>query len=408
MRQFNLVTIYYDEKWKEQVTIIQTSAEYWFQAVAKAKKDLASKDCVYKKSIEVENIEKLALQSHWWDAKILRFTELLKIWLQRKDNLSVNSAILFVYKQMVDPLIYLIYARLENKWEKFSAIIKDYPNVFNEFYVNIVRWYYEKWWNLDKWLDEIIDFYKKRIEFKQKVISSSMMSIIAIVFSVWAAFLLDTVSYPNLKEQYMWYPLPITLEIIHIIVQFVYSSAFIAIFLFLIWKQTIKVIEAPKLKLYLWQLALKMPFLWKIKKIQIEYTFIMMYVAMHNAWLTQSQILSITASTMENPYVKWLIQALIQDVQEWWEIWKLLDNKYRFFWEDIVIAFKSPNMWEQLEKLKINYWKISEAELWKAVQSMSTLLLLFSLVFGLTVVVSFLVWTMGVNDIISKEAKMGM
>jgi hypothetical protein len=58
-----------------------------------------------------------------------------------------------------------------------------------------------------------------------------------------------------------------------------------------------------------------------------------------------------------------------------------MENKYRFFSEDIIMTFKSDDIKKELIKLRESYAKISEKNLDKAVKVMSTSLMFFSLVF---------------------------
>lgn len=405
---YNLVTLYYNEKWREDVGLYSVSGSSLFFAIQQLKKDLAAKWKIYKQSTEIEQIERVSMTSEWSDAKKLRFTELFKIWLERGTNISINQAILFVYKNMFDPLIYLMYMKL-NKWEKLSDIFLEYPNVFNWFYCNIIKWYFDKSGDQSEWLDELIKFYKKKLELRSKILSSSVTSLLSIWVAVISAFVLDVASYPNLKVQYMWYPLPASVEWIHSTITFFKENLFLLILWSMFLSKLLKVLPLDWYKVWWGKMMLQVPILWQIKKIEAESLFINMYVAMDKAHLTPTQILSIIADSMDNAYIKWIIKSIKDDSYNTWEeLGNLMDNKYRFFSEDIIITFKSDDIKKELLKLRESYAKISEKNLDKAVKFMSTILMFASLVFGWYIVVSFMMGTMGINDIIMKASKSGM
>lgn len=405
---YNLVTLYYNDKWREEVALYSVTGYNLLFAIQQLKTDLEQKWKIYKQSTEIEEIEKVSMSAHWSDAKKLRFTELFKIWLERWTNISINQAILFVYKNMFDPLVYLIFMRL-GKWEKLSDIFTDYPNVFDGFYCNIVKWYFDKVWNQAEWLEELIKFYKKKLEMRSKILSSSITSLISIWVAAISAFVLDIASYPNLKIQYQGYPLPDNVELIHNSITFFKENAFVFILWTMFIYKLISILPLDKYKVWFGKLILNFPVIWQIKKIEAESLFINMYAAMDKAHLTQTQILAIIADSINNSYIKWIVKSIKDDIYNTGqELWRLMENKYRFFSEDIIMTFKSDDIKKELIKLRESYAKISEKNLDKAVKVMSTSLMFFSLVFWWFIVTSFMMGTMGVNDIIIKASKQWM
>jgi len=101
---------------------------------------LKSKWVYVEKIYNLENLKEKAINVYWSKNKLLNFTSLFRLELEKGKSSNVMSEkqwISWVMKMMFDPVIYYIYTKV-SEWKKFKDIIVDLPQIFDPVYVWIV------------------------------------------------------------------------------------------------------------------------------------------------------------------------------------------------------------------------------------------------------------------------------
>ncbi len=319
---------------------------------------LKSKWVYVEKIYNLENLKEKAINVYWSKNKLLNFTSLFRLELEKGKSSNVMSEkqwISWVMKMMFDPVIYYIYTKV-SEWKKFKDIIVDLPQIFDPVYVWIVEWFFGKKYEPIEWLTILEDRIKEWREYKEMFIKKSSTYLWAIFLTIIMSFVLDIRLYDTLVEEYaqFWRSVPdFTIFYHHLIWGILQYFPLFVLFVFIIIKY-ITLSYNILLKVFFSKTILWLPIIGKIIHTKSIYDFINIYYLLKQAkTILPREILRTTANALPSFYYRTIFLEIYDEILGWKNIWKEMQEYDAFNDEQDVIKVFEGSL-DNMEELKAN------------------------------------------------------
>lgn len=244
-----------------------------------------------------------------------------------------------------------------NKWRKMEESLKDFPKIFNQFDIYMIKMW-ELTWKLWNSLEMIRDREEKNADLKWKIIWALIYPSIIITLSVSMIIWFMVFIIPRVQKMYIDAKVNLPTLTQHVINISDFLQKNYVILLAILWFiiffiRYFKTNE--KTKIHYDKLVLNIPlFWWLIRKKILSIFASTLWILLKN-WIMINEALEISKKSLENKYYEKRIKEIIESLNEWiplsellW-IWKIKSWKEdEYFPIELASIVK---IWEQTWKL---------------------------------------------------------
>lgn len=273
---------------------------------------------------------------------------------------TIIKAIWILEKQEKNKFIKSMYNRfLYNLREgrTFSECLEEYPNVFSESEIGMIK-SWEKTWKLNDTLLNIAEQTEKMNSVLISLRSALMYPAMIVLVVIWVVIVMMVVIVPRILEIFDdKSSLPLSTRTLIWISDFllnygIYLTIVLIVFavVFMVWKKTDKgKFIVDKSKFYI-------PRFWLIYKKFLLSRFARSFSSLIASWVPVVESLKIVSWSIGNEVYKQRILLLMEDVKSWIKIWESIDADPLF--PEIMVQMIQ--VWEQTATLDKTIIKVAD------------------------------------------------
>ncbi len=269
---------------------------------------------------------------------------------------SLNIMLYQTKEQKIKDIISTILRDL-NKWRKMEESLKDFPKIFNQFDIYMIKMW-ELTWKLWSSLEMIRDREEKNAELKWKIIWALIYPSIIITLSISMIIWFMVFIIPRVQKMYTDAKVNLPALTQHVIDISEFLQKYYIFLIILIWMIIFgfRVYKTnKKTRVNYDKMVLSIPLFWGLIKKKILSIFASTLWILLKNWIMINEALEISKKSTENKYYEKRIDEIILSLNEWiamsellW-IWKIRSWKEDdFFPIEIASIVK---IWEQTWKL---------------------------------------------------------
>lgn len=305
------------------------------------------------------------------------FTRNLQVMISA--GVSLPKAILNLAQQTKNPSFKKILEKINQalvKGEKFSNSLANFPDVFNEFYQQMVK-VAEETGNLEEILKILAEQMEKENEIRSRIIGALIYPAVIILAMIGIGILMLIVVVPKLAEAFreLGAELPLTTKIVIGLGDFLSQKwPFLLSFLFFIVFLFPKIFKIKSIKKFFDKIFLKIPIVSGFLQKGNSATFARNLSYLISGGVPLPSALEITANTLESPLYKEALFSTVEKVRKGEKLSETLKNFQEIFSLTLIQMIEVGEETGETSSVLLKLAQFYEEELFNATKQLTSVI----------------------------------